>query len=62
MYERALTIALCAAAWRASAPASAATVSQINKTVGFVCQLDDAEGFDFQAPGLVSDCGSDLFV
>ena len=56
-----LASVLCAVGLVASAPASAATVSQINKTVGFVYQLEDAESFDFQIPGLVSDCGSDFY-
>lgn len=56
-----LASALCAAGLVASEPASAATVSQINKTVEFVYQLEDAQSFDFRIAGLVSDCGSDYY-
>jgi hypothetical protein len=56
-----LTLLLCATGLVAGAPALAAPVTQLDQTVGFVYQLDDAESFDFQIPGLVSSCGSDYY-
>ena len=33
----------------------------MDQSVGFVYQLSDPHSFDFQVPGRVSDCGSDLY-
>lgn len=41
--------------------ASATTISANSQTVGFVYQLSDPESFDFEVPGLTSDCGSNFY-